>query len=407
MYVPNNMLFVVVGDIDPAATVEHLADLWGDAEPGELPAVSFPVEPEGADPVDVMGAAAIKRPRVRLLWPGVRLASDNDYALDLIASILGQGESSRLVRELRDQQRLVSSIDAFNYSTAWGDGFFGVDYELAESADPDAVCAAVADQVERLRVEPVTDAELARAKRQVLSRVIRSGQTAEGLASMLAGDILTTADPDYRARYADAVQSLTADDLQSAAKAILNPDRFSTVTLNPAAEGEELAYPTRPPAVTLDDKTPTEPVDLDNHTLLARLTRTLDAEQAADARTLTVGEPLVRTLDNGLRVVVQRTTVVPAVSVQFYSKGGLLGDTPGREGLAYAANAMLPRGTTARSARPSPPPSRTSAPPSARPPATTRPTSRPPPSPKTSPPSWTSSPTSCSTPPSTNPSGNP
>ena len=351
MYVPNNMLFVVVGDIDPAATIEQLATLWDDAETGELPELAFPVEPEAAEPVEVTGVAAIKRPRVRLLWPGVKLASENDYALDLLASILGQGESSRLVRDLRDQQRLVSSIDAFNYSTAWGRGFFGVDYELAEDAARDGVRAAVAEHIARLQHEPVTYAELDRAKRQVLSRVVRSGQTAEGVASMLAGDILTVADPDYRARYADAVQSLIAEDLQEAARAVLDPDRFSVVALDPAGEDDELVYPTRPPAVTLNDKTPTEPVDLDNHTLLTRLTRTLDGEDASDGRTVTADAPEVRTLDNGLRVVVQRTTVVPAVSVQFYALGGLLAEEPGREGVAYAANAMLPRGTATRSAQ--------------------------------------------------------
>ena len=52
-------------------------------------------------------------------------------ALDVLAIILGQGESSRLVRQLRDEQRLVNTISAFNLSMNWGEGFFSVDAEIA------------------------------------------------------------------------------------------------------------------------------------------------------------------------------------------------------------------------------------------------------------------------------------
>ena len=61
-------------------------------------------------------------------------------------------------------------------------------------------------------------------------------------------------------------------------------------------------------------------------------------------------EPVVRKLDNGLTVIVQRSTVVPAVAMQLYIKGGLLADEPGREGVSNAMYAMLMRGTRDRSA---------------------------------------------------------
>ncbi|MDX1682868.1 MAG: pitrilysin family protein, partial [Phycisphaeraceae bacterium] len=131
MYVPNNMVFVVVGDIDPARTVIEVATQWADAEPGSLPEVELPVEAEIVEPITVSATAAIRQPRLRLAWPGTRLAGEGDYALDLLAGVLGKGESSRLKQTVRDDMGLVTSIDAYNLSFAWGEGFFAVDAQLA------------------------------------------------------------------------------------------------------------------------------------------------------------------------------------------------------------------------------------------------------------------------------------
>jgi zinc protease len=353
MYVPNNMVFVVVGDIEPAAVIDQLAERWADVPAGELPELSFPVMRRDAAPAEAVAAAAIKRPRVRLLWPGVRLGGEYDYALDLLAGILGQGESSRLVRELRDNRQLVTSIDAFNFSAHWGEGFFGVDYELAEPGVADAVRSAVVEQIERLSSEPVTEIELARVKRQVLARVLKAGQSAEALAASLARNVIASADPDYLPRYAEAVQGLTPRDLMAAAEAVLDPDLVSVARLEPIAAGREMEYQTRPPAVETTangEGPPREVVDLDNYRLLSDLRANL-AEADGDASSIRVAEPVVRELSNGLTVLVQRSTVVPAVAMQLYTKGGLLADGPGREGVAQAAYRMLMRGTQQRTAQ--------------------------------------------------------
>lgn len=350
MYVPNNTVFVVAGDIDPPEVIEQLTALWSELPTGELPELSFPVSADGYEQVVVEGVAAIARPRVRLLWPGVKLASEHDYALDLLAGILGGGESSRLVRDLRDNQQLVTSIDAFNYSAHWGAGFFGVDYELADPAHADAVRQAVAAQLDRLRAEPVTEEELARVKRQTLARVLKSGQSADGLASSLASNLISAADPDYSARYAAAVQEVTPEQLLAAANAVLDPDGASTARLNPAIDPKDITYPTRPSNIADAPGITREAVDLDNHRLVALLKENL-AKPGDDVEPVAVDAPQVRELSNGLTVIVQRSTVVPAVSMQLFTKGGLLADTPGKEGVANAAYTMLMRGTETKTAQ--------------------------------------------------------
>src|SRR5690606_24059498 len=56
-------------------------------------------------------------------------------------------------------------------------------------------------------------------------------------------------------------------------------------------------------------------------------------------------------LPNGMRVLIQRSTLVPAVAMQMYQLGGLLGEQAGREGVASAVSTMLTRGTKTRDAQ--------------------------------------------------------
>ncbi|MDP6058379.1 MAG: pitrilysin family protein, partial [Pirellulaceae bacterium] len=91
MYVPNNMVFVVVGAIDKQQIVDQIARLWADSKPGDLPDLKFPIEPPLVEARHLAGTADIKKSRLRLAWPGTRLGADGDYALDLLGVVLGQG----------------------------------------------------------------------------------------------------------------------------------------------------------------------------------------------------------------------------------------------------------------------------------------------------------------------------
>ena len=351
MYVPNNMVFVVSGDIDPQEIVGQIADLWSGVPTGELPKVELPVETDAGagETIEVRGVADIERPRLRLIWPGTELAAPDDYELDLLAAILGQGESSRLPRTVRDEQRLVNNAAAGNISFTWGRGMFVVDTQLANPDDTiDAAKAALLEQVALLRDEPVTQVEIDRAKRNILSSVLQQNQTAEGIAARLANDIIGSGDPDYLAKYAQRIQSITPAQLQDTAQRLLTDDKVRTIVLEPAPEGVAVEYPTRPDDVVMPAGIEMREVDLDNAAVVDRLADQLASEGNAEA--VEIDAPMRFTLDNGMRVVVQRSTLVPAVSMQLYWLGGLLGEEPGREGVANAMSAMMTRGTDTRSA---------------------------------------------------------
>ncbi len=362
MYVPNNMVFVVAGDIEKEKVIEQIAQLWKDAKPGELPKLEFPTEPVIEKPIDVSGTADVRRPRVRIAWPGTRLAAEGDYALDLLGSILGQGESSRLVRTVRDEQRLVNSIGAYNFSATWGEGFFGIDADVAvappvEGEDPhkrvdDAIAkvrAAILAEVEKVRKEGVTAVELARAKRQTIAQVVYSAQTAQAMADRLARDVIGMSDPDYLKKYAESVQKVTAEELQVAARKFLVPQRTIMLRLTPAVGGPPPVLTRPKDEVDVATLAP-QPFNLDNSEII-KLIRARGNDGAA-ATNAAATEPVKHyTLSNGLKLLVGRSTTIPAVAIELYHMGGLLADDPGIEGVANATWSMLPRGTTTRTAQ--------------------------------------------------------
>ena len=204
--------------------------------------------------------------------------------MDLLAVILGQGESSRLVRSVRDQQRLVNSVSSYNQSFTWGEGFFSVEADVAiappkpgqpiEQIVKDGVAAAKAAinaEIQRIQKDGVTADELARAKRQTIAQVIYSAQTAEDMAERLAHDIIGMGDPDYLARYAKAIQSITADEIKAVANQYLVPQRAITLTLLPSASGDPPPPLKRVPDEVDAAKLKREPFDLDNSEILAAI----------------------------------------------------------------------------------------------------------------------------------------
>ncbi len=364
MYVPNNMVFVVVGDIDKQAVVDRIARLWSDVVPGELPEVGFPDDPPVSQPIAVSGAANIDQPRLRLAWVGARLSGESDYELDLITTILGDGESSRLVRSVRDDQRLVNTVSAYNMSFAWGKGIVAIDAAVQVPSMPDdsdveegawrqqhieAAKEAILDQVRLVREQGVTDEEVARAKRKAVADVVYHAQSAQALAGRLARDLIGMSDPDFLQRYARDVQGVSAEAIQAAARRVLDPERLITIELLPTA-GEQATTAMSRPTLPDGEAPGVEPFDLDNRRILAKLREGAGGD--ADPFNAVEVQPTKRyVMSNGLRLLVGRSTVVPAVAIQVYRLGGLLAEEPGREGVANAADMMLMKGTTTRSAQ--------------------------------------------------------
>ena len=120
-------------------------------------------------------------------WPTVSLFSEDLYALDVAAYILGNGPSSRLIMKLRDELGLVDGITAMSYTPAYDAGIFGIRAVL-DAANLARAEAAVTEEIARLWSEPVPEDELKKVITQKAAETIYAQETIEGRAQDLAND---------------------------------------------------------------------------------------------------------------------------------------------------------------------------------------------------------------------------
>lgn len=358
MYVPNNMVCVVVGDICPRKAVEQIAALWSDRRAQDLPEVVFPQEPRLTDAREVMGRADIPHPRVRIAWQGVTLGADDEPALDALAAVLGQGESSRLIRRVRDEQKRVVSIGAYNAAFEFADGLFGVDYQspvpegIQEAEHLAEVERAVLEVIQGLSQEPVTQLELDRVKRQIMAGVVQSDQSVEQVAGRLCRSVTNLGDPDYLHRYNQQIQALTVEDVMGVApRYTANPPTMRVHLLPLEKEGDMPtavldAMPAKDPQ---EAALPQQHLDLDNRVIVQMFAKST-ASNKIKARSGGHETVVEHRLANGLRVVVEPSRRLPAASMQLYRLGGLLADQPGAEGVQHAVSVMQMRGAGSRNA---------------------------------------------------------
>ena len=116
-YVPNNLTFIVVGDVDAGksarATGEILQGLSGEIAQAGL--MSRP-EPPQLGRREVHKEFATELTRLALAWHVPEITHPDVPALDLLSTILGEGRSSRLYRKVREEAGLAFGISAFSYT---------------------------------------------------------------------------------------------------------------------------------------------------------------------------------------------------------------------------------------------------------------------------------------------------
>ncbi|MEH2064919.1 MAG: pitrilysin family protein [Nostoc sp.] len=175
---------------------------------------------------------SLQQARLVMVWrvPGMTQL-DRTYGLDVLAGILGHGRTSRLVRDLREERGLVSSISVSNMSNNL-QGIFHISAKCAVE-NLSTVEDAIAQHIGKLQTELVTESEIARIRRRVANTYVFGNETPSdrsglyGYYHSLVGDL----EPAFN--YPAIIQSQDATDLMQAAKEYLSPDAYGVVFVKP------------------------------------------------------------------------------------------------------------------------------------------------------------------------------
>ena len=133
--------------------------------------------------------------------PPARTGAERLYALDLLASILGDGRPSRLYRTVKDKMGLVLEISASDYTPMYPGHF-----DIWATVEPDKIedaKSAILKIVEDAKTKKPTEEELARAKRKVYTNHVFAQMTSDGEAGNIGSDWFTAGDLDFSEHYSE------------------------------------------------------------------------------------------------------------------------------------------------------------------------------------------------------------
>ncbi|HUF12531.1 MAG TPA: insulinase family protein [Longimicrobiales bacterium] len=233
-YRPNNALFVVAGDVNPADVVARLNRAFAEWTPADVPAQSSSAAPTHAQrrlefvhkPGSVQGVV-----RVGHLMPS---ATEADWPeLDVAMQVLG-GSTGWLFEVLREDKGWTYGAYA-SANERRGPGIFTARAE-ARNEVADSAIAEMLRLIEQLRDAPVDETDLRMAKEFIAGSFPRSIETSQQVASQIATEILLGRGPEYVESYRDRVASVTAADVQRVARQYLNPAALQMVVVGDALQ---------------------------------------------------------------------------------------------------------------------------------------------------------------------------
>ncbi|MGL4420936.1 MAG: insulinase family protein, partial [Gemmataceae bacterium] len=227
-YHPNNAVLVVCGGFDPTAALAKIKTLFSSIPKGELP------ERKPELPVPVRKELTRKElpskfdvPRLLMAFNGTRSGTADDDVLEVIALILSNGRTSRLYRKFVDGERIATDVGAGNSSGRYA-GSFDINMELMEAKDRPKIEQLVLAELKKLTDEPVTAAELARLRRNLLASYIFEKENVHSLADSVVNAALIN-DLDYLNNYLDRMLAVGPADIQRVAKKYFEPSQAVVV----------------------------------------------------------------------------------------------------------------------------------------------------------------------------------
>jgi len=235
-YIPKNMHLVVAGDFNTPEMMKKIDAAFGRIKTFKLRKVSRKKEGKQTAPRLKVETAPFEEAQFHVAWRIPGAAHKDIAALDVLALILGQGESSRLSQKLRMEAPLTNSIGAGTF-TPKDNGLFTISGTLNVDLTEKAFEALRAELV-RIASEPPTEEELKKAIVNFESEEFYSMETIEGVARKAGSLENLMGDYAYFEKFMKQIYALKPIDLQKAARKYLAADAMSIVMLAPRNQKE-------------------------------------------------------------------------------------------------------------------------------------------------------------------------
>jgi len=244
-YNPVNTFLVVVGDFKRDELLPKIEKLFGSIPKGMLPEQKKAFDPTQTGERRFFVKKEAQLPYIAMGYRVPNLREPDSYVLEVIATILSGGKSSRLYQSLVRERRLVFSADADQSLLSKDPSLFYLTANPLPGKDVAEVEKALDQEVERLQKERVEEKELEKAKNQLEASFIFAQDSLFYQAMLLAQHEISFG---WKAidDYLPSIRNVTAEDIQRVAKRYLVPDNRTVGILIPLPPKEGKPIPEEP-----------------------------------------------------------------------------------------------------------------------------------------------------------------
>jgi len=237
-YAPNNCTMVLVGDVDPKSVFALARKYFESIARHDPPPAIRTHEPEQQGERRVAVEADAQTPLLQFAYHSLAGSDPRLPALELLLRILTDGDASRLHRALVEEQKLAIAADS-HIDAGFDPGLLWLFLSLPSGGDLQRTEKAFDAEIERIRTEGVTAAELSRARNQALADFWRGLATIDGKADALGSFAVIKGGYRKLFEMPQAYEKVSADDIRKLALELLRPNNRTVGVLTAAAGTRE------------------------------------------------------------------------------------------------------------------------------------------------------------------------
>jgi zinc protease len=231
-YAPNNAVLTIVGDFKAAIALD-LARKYFESIPRQkaAPAVNISENKQTAERRDSMDDPLARISRVYIGYKTVAGNTPDYFALDVLATVLQEGQSSRLFQSLVREKQIAVNANAFVIEQRAISPFYII-ASITPGKKPEDVEAAIYAEIERVQREPIAEWELQKAVNGARIAYYSGIRGAGSRADALGNNKVFYNNPNALNTYVDSIRAVTREDVQRVAKQYLQSNNRTVLTVN-------------------------------------------------------------------------------------------------------------------------------------------------------------------------------
>lgn len=233
-YAPNNAVLTLVGDFKRDDALKLIRKYFESIprQPAP-PGVNLKDPPQTAERRETMTDPLARAAQILIAYKTDVGNTPDQAALDVLSSVLQGGDSSRFYQVLNKEKELVTSVGGGNDERI-GTGQFQITAMVRPDRKPEAVEAAIYEEIAKISAQPIADWELQKARNATRLGFLQSIRGAQSRATILGMYTILFRDPALINTRLQKINAVTREDVQRVARKYLVPTGRTVLTTLPA-----------------------------------------------------------------------------------------------------------------------------------------------------------------------------